>query len=65
MRKRTGCPRTATIMGLLLCIAVLLGLFRICQAMCTLEEPSADEIAIEKKKVRLPGNMALKTPIPE
>jgi len=64
MRKRTGCPRTATIMGLLLCIAALLGLFRICQAMCTLEEPSADEIAIEEKKSALAREYGAQDPNP-
>jgi hypothetical protein len=64
MRKRTGFPRTAAIMGILLCVAVLAGLCRICQAMCTLEEPSADEIAIDEKKRALVREYGVQDPEP-
>ena len=51
-------------MGILLCVAVLVGLYRICQAMCTLEEPSADEIAIEEKKRELTREYGAQDPNP-
>ena len=64
MRKHTDFPGTATIMGILLCVAVLVGMYRICQAMCTLEEPSADEIAIEEKKRELAREYGAQDPNP-
>lgn len=66
MKRRKGFPGAVTVMGVLLVAAMLVGMcrIRICQARCTLEEPSAEDYAIEEKKRSLAREYGLQDPHP-